>query len=81
MTPVDAVGGTVALTLVDDTTVTDELATPPKLTVTGATKFVPVIVTVEYSTPEAGENPLIVGAAANALALQSDTSAKMARWK
>jgi hypothetical protein len=76
MTPVAAVGGTAVLTLVDDTTVTVVLATPLKLTVTGATKFVPVIVTVEYSTPEAGEKTLIVGVAANELAAPSESIAR-----
>ncbi len=76
ITPVDAAGGKVALTVVDETTVTEVLATPLKLTVTGATKFVPVIVTAEYSTPEAGENAPIVGAAAKMLGAPSKIIAR-----
>jgi hypothetical protein len=76
ITPVDAVGGREALTLVDETTVTAVLATPLKLTVTGATKFVPVIVTVEYKTPEAGAKALMVGAAAKLVAAQSESIAR-----
>jgi hypothetical protein len=79
--PEAAVTGTVALTLVEDTTVTDGLATPLKLTVTGAKKFVPVIVTGVFSVPEAGEKTLIVGTAANAPAAQSEINAKRGRWK
>jgi hypothetical protein len=79
--PVDAVTGKAAVMLVDETTVTEELAAPLKLTVAGATKFVPVIVTVAPSLPEVGAKTLIAGAAANALAPQSETSAKIARWK
>jgi hypothetical protein len=73
--PVAAVFGTVAWMVFDDETEINVLATPPKLTVAGATKLVPVIVTVELNMPEAGENPLIVGAAANALPAQSEISA------
>jgi hypothetical protein len=67
--------------VVDDETETNVLATPLKLTVAGDTKFVPVIVTVELKMPEAGENPLIVGAAANALAVQSGMIARRTRWR
>jgi hypothetical protein len=77
--PVDAVKGTVAAAFVGDDTTTEVLATPLKLTVIGATKFVPVIVTGAPSLPDAGEKALIVGAAANALAAQSGISARKRR--
>ncbi len=69
--PVDAVSGTLAAAVVGDDTTTDVLGTLLKLTVIGETKFVPVIVTGALNMPEAGEKPLIVGEAANALAAQS----------
>jgi hypothetical protein len=79
--PLDAVLGTVAWIVVDDETEISVLATPLKLTVAGATKFVPVIVTVELRMPEAGEKTLIVGAAANALAEPSEIRGKIRRCK
>ncbi len=79
--PVAAVSGTVALADVDDTTVTDALAPPLKLTVIGATKFVPVIVTAAFSVPKVGEKTLIVGAAANVLAAPSEIIARRAGMK
>jgi hypothetical protein len=63
--------------LVDDTTTTAELATPLKLTVIGATKFVPVSVTIAPSFPDVGAKTLIVGAAANAPTVQNDNIARM----
>jgi hypothetical protein len=42
----------------------------------GATKFVPVIVTVASNLPDVGEKPLIVGAAAKALAAPSEMIAR-----
>ncbi len=79
--PVAAVKGTVALTLVDEITVTDGLATPWKLTVIGATKFVPVIVTDVFNVPEVGAKTLIVGAAAKVPAKPSELIARTAKTK
>ncbi len=76
--PVEAVRGTVAAAFVDDDTTTDVLATPLKLTVIGATKFVPVIVTGAPRTADVGVKTLIVGAAAKALAAQSEIIARRA---
>ncbi len=79
--PVDPVAGTFAWIVVDEETEIKVQATPLKLTVAGETKFEPVIVTVELKMPEAGENPLIVGAAAKLRAAQSEIIARKIRWK
>ncbi len=62
--PVTAPVGTVAVTLVDETTLNVVAVVPSNLTAVAPVKFVPVIVTDVPTGPEVGENDVIVGAAA-----------------
>ena len=52
---------TFAVIVVKETTVKDEAATPPKLTVFAPSKFVPVIVTIAPEMPLVGVQEVTVG--------------------
>lgn len=55
----------VAVMLVEELTVNDDAAVPPKLTAVAPVKFVPVIVTVAPEAADVGVKDVIVGAAIN----------------
>ena len=61
----DAPVPTTAVMLVDELTVNEIAATPPKLTAVAPIKLVPVIVTDNPATPLVGVNDVIVGAGIN----------------
>ena len=61
----DAPVPTIAVMLVDELTVNDEAATPPKLTAVAPIKFIPVIVIDVVVPPLVGVNDVIAGAGMN----------------
>jgi hypothetical protein len=66
---VNAPGGTVALTEVDETTVKLTAAAPPNVTAVAPERLVPLIVTTVPTGPDVGEKPLTAGLTVKEVAL------------